>query len=192
MFPRMKPIADVAGSELLWVQPSILKQSFELRAGDEVVGTLVFQRSSLAAAETSDHRWTFKREVFWRPQVTVRVADSEQNLAVFHPSWSGGGQLELADGQVLGFSAANFWHTQWAWKTADGKSSVAFHSKQGFLKSGAQVEISPPQSQGGADEGGDGQLLSLEVVLGWYLLVLFARDATTASSAGSMAAIGGA
>jgi hypothetical protein len=188
--PSMRPIAEVTGTELVWVQPSALKQAFELRAGDEVVATLGFKRSSLAEAETADRRWTFKREGFWHPQVTVRVAGSDQNLAAFHPAWTGGGRLELSDGQALHFSAANFWHTQWAWQTSDGKSPVAFHSKQGFLKSGALVElISPPEWRGNMAEGGEGDL-SLLVVLGWYLLVLFARDAA-ASSAGGVAAAGG-
>ena len=189
----MRSIAEVAGSELLWVQPSMLKQAFELRAGEEVVGTLVFQRMSLATGATGAENWTFKREGFWRPQVTVRVADSEQNLAVFHPNWMGGGQLELTDGRALRFGAANFWHTQWSWQTADGRTPVAFHSRQGFLKSGAQVElISLPEWRGSTAEGGEADLLSLLVVLGWYLLILFARDAATASSAGSVATMGGA
>ena len=44
----MKSIRDVAGGELAWVQPTRTKQAFELRSGDEVVGTLVWARMSLA------------------------------------------------------------------------------------------------------------------------------------------------
>jgi hypothetical protein len=180
----MRSIAEVAGSELLWVQPSMMHQAFELRAGDEVVATLAFQRSSLATAQTAEQSWTFKREGFWHPHVTARVADSDQNLAVFRPHWMGGGTLDLGDAGQLRFGAANFWHTQWDWQTSQGKSLVHFKSQHGFLKSGAQVEIEP-------DEATNPDL-PLLVVLGWYLLVLFARDAAAASSAGGVAAMGGA
>ena len=96
----MRTIAEVATGELLWVQPARLKQEFELRAGDEVVGTLRFERSSLAIGETADQRWTFKREGFWHPRITVRVQGSDANVALFSPSWVGGGTLDL-DGRQL-------------------------------------------------------------------------------------------
>jgi hypothetical protein len=48
----LRSIREVAGRELLWVQPKN-GLAFELRAGDEVVGTLAWQRTSLAIGETS-------------------------------------------------------------------------------------------------------------------------------------------
>jgi hypothetical protein len=111
----VRKIAEVAGEELVWVQPALLKQAFELHASDEVVATLQFDRSSLASAETAEHKWTFKREGFWHPQVTIRLPDSDDNLAVFKPAWGGGGSLELSQGRLLRFGAANFWHSQWDW-----------------------------------------------------------------------------
>jgi hypothetical protein len=63
----MKKINELAGGELVWVQLARLKQEFELRAGDDVIATLRWQRSSLAIAETADQSWTFKREGFWHP-----------------------------------------------------------------------------------------------------------------------------
>jgi hypothetical protein len=178
----MKRMAEVADRGLVWVQPSVMKDAYELRAGDEVVATLVFRRSTLATAETGDRSWTFKREGFWRPQVTVRAADSEQNEAIFRPGWAGGGTLELGGGRTLRLGAANFWHTQWDWQLPDGSTAVHFKSRSGFLKSGAEVQI----------EDGARHLpeLPLLVVLGWYLLVLFARDAASSSSASVVATMG--
>jgi len=40
----MRPINEMTDRELLWVQPAALKWAHELRAGDEVVATLAFQR----------------------------------------------------------------------------------------------------------------------------------------------------
>jgi len=178
----MKPISEVADQELLWVQPSIRKQAFELRAGDEVVATLVFQRGTLAAGATADRSWTFKREGFWHPQVTVRKVDSDQNEAVFRPHWGGGGALEIAGGETLRLGPANFWHSQWDWQMPDGRSAVDFQSRGGFLKSGAEVKI---QDAAGLPE------MELLVVLGWYLLVLFARDAANTASTAVVAPVYG-
>jgi hypothetical protein len=164
----MRKINDVATGELMWVQPARRKQEFELRAGDEVVGTLRFERSSLAMGETADQSWTFKREGFWHPRITIRVPGSDANVAVFSPGWAGGGTLDI-DGRQLRFVAANFWHSQWDWVDAQNKPVVHFKSHQGLLKTEGQVEIETEAIQSPD--------LPLLVVLGWYLLVLFARDA---------------
>jgi hypothetical protein len=66
---------------------------------------------------------------------------------------------------------------------AADKPLVQFKSRQGLFKMEGQVEIEPV-----ATASPDMPML---VVLGWYLLVLFARDAA-ASSAGSVAVMGGA
>jgi hypothetical protein len=176
----VRTIAEVAGQELVWVQPSRMQQAFELHAAGELVATLRFERGSLAAAETAGDRWTFKREGFWRPQVTVRLPSSDTNLAVFKPSWTGGGTLELSSGQVFRFGAANFWHSQWDWQDTESESLLQFKSHAGILKMEGQVEVEPGAH--GLTE------LPLLVALGWYLLILFARDAA-AASAGSTAAI---
>jgi hypothetical protein len=179
----MRTISEVAGQELKWMQPSARKQAYELRAGDEVIGTLVWRRSSLAFGETGDRQWSFKREGFWRPRVTVRVPDSELNSAIFHPSWMGGGALELSSGRVLRLGAANLWHSQWDWQETEGKALVRFKSRRGFLKSAADVEITP-------DAAGFPEL-SLLVVLGWYLLVLLGRDSDAAGGTAAVVATSG-
>ena len=158
----MSTIRESVGRDLAWIQPARPQQAFELYAGDTVVATLRFERASLAIGEGDGHSWTFKREGFWHPRVTVRLPDSDDNAATFQASWSGGGSLELSD-RVLRFGAANFWHSQWDWQDGDKQSLVHFKSQHGFLKMEGQVEIEP-----GAADVPD---LPLIVVLGWYLLV---------------------
>jgi hypothetical protein len=46
----MRRIADLAGQELVWLQPARMQQAFELRASDEVVATLRFEGACAAAA----------------------------------------------------------------------------------------------------------------------------------------------
>ncbi len=170
----MRPILEVADQVLVWQQPARSKRAFELRAGDEVVATLRFARGSLAEAEAANHRWTFKREGFWHPRVTVRVEGSDTDVAVFKPSWSGGGTLERPQEPVK-LIAANMWHSQWVWQVTKDVPLVHFKSHQGFFKTSAEVEVSR-----GAVDPADVPLL---VLLGWYLILLFAEDAAAASIA---------
>ena len=115
----MRPIAQLGGEEPLWIQPAVRKREHELRAGDDLVATLRFQRGSLADAEAEGHHWTFKRQGFWRPRVTVRIPGSEVDVAVFQPHWTGGGVLEFADGRAVRLRSANFRQSEWVWEDKD-------------------------------------------------------------------------
>jgi hypothetical protein len=169
-----------AGQDLKWVQPSAGKQAYELRAGDDVIGSLVWQRGSLAVGEVGDRRWTIQREGFWRTRVAVRVQDSELNTVVLQPSWRGGGIIKLTSGRIVRFKAANIWESQWDWQEAGGEALVRFRSRREFIKLGADLEIT--RAAAGFPQ------VSLLAVLGWYLIVLGARDSAVGSSAAVIAA----
>src|ERR1700730_10112241 len=171
----------MADQELLWIQPAALRREHELRAGDEVVATLRFQRGSLADAEADGHHWTFKRQGFWQPRITIRVAGSDADIAVFRPHWAGGGTLELIDGPTVRLSSANFWQSEWVWQEKD-QPLMLFKGRHGIVKAKGAVEIQP-----GAAGRPDTPLL---VLLGWYLILLHAEDANAAagSSAAAVAA----
>lgn len=163
----MRPIAEIADQDLVWVQPARSKQAFELRAADDEVASLRFECATLARALTAGQEWTFQREGFWHPQVSIRVAGSDDNVAVFKPSWTGGGTLELMESRVLRLGAANFWHSQWDWLDSSGKALVHFKSHLGMFRMEGQVDIE--------SEAATLSELPLLVMLGWYLLILFAR-----------------
>ena len=178
----MRPISELGGQELLWIQPSARKREHELRAGDDLVATLRFQRGSLADAESAGFHWTFKRQGFWQPRVTVRTAGSDADLAVFHPRWVGGGTLEFPDGRAVRLSSANFWQSEWVWQDSD-KPVIVFKGRHGLIKARGAVEIQPD-----AVAFPD---LAMLVLLGWYLILLHADDSAAATSAASVAAISG-
>jgi hypothetical protein len=161
---------EVAGGQLLWVQPHN-GLVFELRGGDEVVGSLRWERNSLARGETAGQQWTFKREGIWHPHVTVRIAGSDVNLGLFHPDWTGGGRLEL--GRQLRFGASGFWRPQWDWM--DGDQPLVHFERRGMFKLESHVQIEKAVAA-----SPDVPLL---VVLGWYLLVLAALDAESGGGA---------
>jgi hypothetical protein len=176
------PFPVTAGAELLWVQPAARKREHELHAGDDLAGTLRFQRGSLADAEVEGHHWTFKRQGFWHPRVTVRSQGSDQDLAVFRPHWSGGGNLEFPDGRQLRFAATNFWQSRWVWQAGD-QPLIAFEGRHGLIKAHGAVQVLPD-----AARLPDAPLL---VLLGWYLILLYAEDTAAASSGATVAAITG-
>ena len=176
----MASLADVAGQELLWVQPAARRREHELRAGDDVIATLRFQRGTLADAQADGQHWTFKRQGFWHPRVSVRVAGSETDIAMFHPQWTGGGTVELAGGNPVKLASANFWQSEWVWLDKD-QPVVRFKGRHGLVKAKGAVDI-PPEAARRPD-------LPLLVLLGWYLILLHADDAAVASSAASVVAV---
>jgi hypothetical protein len=178
----VRPISEIPGQELLWIQPAARKREHELRAGDDVVATLHFQRGSLADAEAAGGHWTFKRQGFWQPRVTVRTPGSDADLAVFHPRWVGGGTLEFPDGRAVRLSSANFWQSEWVWQENE-KPLIRFKGRHGLIKARGAVEIQPD-----APALPD---LAMLVLLGWYLILLYAEDSAAASSAASVAAVSG-
>jgi hypothetical protein len=169
----VRPISETAGEELVWVQPAAGRREHELRSGDDVIATLRFQRGSLADAEAEGHHWTFKRQGFWQPRVTVRVAGSDADLAVFRPHWAGGGTLEFADGRPINFRSANFWHSEWVWQEKD-QPLILFKGRHGLVKAKGAVEIQPAAA-GRPD-------VALLVLLGWYLILLHADDAASSGA----------
>jgi hypothetical protein len=178
----VRPISEVAGQELLWIQPAVRKREHDLRAGDDVVATLRFQRGSLADAEAAGGHWTFKRQGFWHPRVTVRTAGSDTDIAVFQPRWIGGGTLEFPDGRTVRLSSANFWQSEWVWQENE-KPLIRFKGRHGIVKARGAVELQP-EAVASPD-------LAMLVLLGWYLILLHAEDSAAASSAASVAAVSG-
>ena len=177
---QYRPIAEVSDQKLQWVQPGQLQRHHELVADDQVVGTIDFERQTLANARSGGGSWTFKREGFWHPFVTVRAAGSEASIAVFRPGWLGGGHLELADGQTYELKVASFWHSEWEWRQHD-QVLVSFKRPSGLLRSSATVDLSA--------EAWALPVLDLLVLVGWYLMLLYAQDMALGTAV--MAASGG-
>jgi hypothetical protein len=161
-----------AGGGLVWTQPKVMRRAYELKKGEELVGEMRFEKScgSLASAQIGEERWTFKREGFLHPRVTVRGAKSGANVAVFHPSWSGTGVLEYVDGRRVRWRNTNFWRSDWSFLGEDEKAMVHFRNHGGFMKISANVEIEP-ENTGMVD-------LPMLAALGWYLMLLTAEDAS--------------
>lgn len=174
----MRSLREGLEGELVWTQPSARHRHYELRAGDETVATLDWQKSlgSLALATTADGEWTFKRAGFWHPRVTARPAGTETEVASFEAGWTGDGTLRLEGGETFAWKPGNFWQTRWGWHDAAGSLLVGFRQRTSLLKTEGVVEI----------EAGAPASLALLLCLGWYLVVL-SEDDSAASAAGASA-----
>lgn len=160
---------------LKWAQPS-LKYHYELKFGETLAATLDFRNAwgTFATAQSGDGVWTFKRVGFWQNRATIRVEDSEQDLAEFtNSTWRRGGTLEFVHGRIFK-ATTNFWMTEMEWLREDEEPLVQFDIG-GFFKHNADVEILPDAI--GIPE------LPILVMFGWYLILMLYRDAAAASSA---------
>jgi hypothetical protein len=166
------PNGFAASGPLIWTQPSALRRQYELKNGDEIFGRLTFQKScgSLVSAAVASQSWTFKREGFLSPRVTVRAPNSDVNLAVFHPKWTGSGVLEFSDGRQIPWRNTSFWGNEWAFLQGENRPLICFKQHDGLFKISARLEVDPA--------GAALPDLPLLAALGWYLMLLTAQDAS--------------
>jgi hypothetical protein len=107
--PMERLVAEAGVGELR--QPSVRRQTYELRADNELVGTLHWPSAfrSRCVAETIDGSWTFERQGYWNSRASTRAAGSDQDLLTFKPNWTGmSGTLEHLDGRVFKLQT-NMW-----------------------------------------------------------------------------------
>jgi len=153
---------------LRWVQPSAFHHVYELRAGEQPVGSLEFEKAfnPQATAKLAAWEWNFEREGFWSQRIHVSQAGSTGSLAEFRQDWRGTGVLTLADGESVAWKRQNFWGSEWAFLTPSDQMMVGFKSEFG-LKLTARVALR-------YDYVGRAET-PLLVALGCYLLVLRRR-----------------
>ena len=157
----MRSINEVASGELVWVSTG-QELSFELRAGEEVVGRLQLDASQRGDSDTADQRLTLKREGFLRPHVNIRVPGSQDNVGIFRTSWKKGGTLATDAGRQFRLRVPTLLKWQWTWTDIREKPLV-------HLKDEGTVIIEP--------DAAALKEVPLLIVLGWYLLVVWAQDA---------------
>jgi hypothetical protein len=161
----MQAVPEVASTQLEWVHvPST--HAYQLLVGNQHFGTLAWKRGtgSVAAAESSDGRWTLKRRGFLWPGVTVRSTATHQDLAVLRAQWRES-TIQTAEGRVFRWARAGFKDPTWKVTDADGQEMLSFEPRRrGKHLEGCVVTASH-------NAGSDPALLLL-LVLGWYFIVI--------------------
>jgi hypothetical protein len=161
-----------------WVGHGLLKRSYELRSGEVTFATLRWEKAfgSRAQAETAEATWTFKRVGFFKPSITVRVPDSEADLAVFHPDWFGNGAVEFPSGSRWKWKSLSMWRSRFGFVTAAGEPLIEFKVRTLHIPLVATVVVSAE-----AEKLAE---LPMLVTLGWYVTVLTFDDMSAAAAAG--------
>lgn len=172
--PALKPLSAATGRPLRWSRLRWFKGDFELRAGDDSVGTLSFHSLwsyHLATATSADGTWTFKRTGFWRPEITVRASGSDDDIAVFrYNMWKKGGCLEFRDGRKFRFTDKR-WATRFEIRS-DRDAVLMSLRANSWTDSSAEVETGPEAERLPEQ--------SLLLLFGWYLAILTRNDAAGA------------
>jgi hypothetical protein len=164
----MRTLSDLTG--LQWYRPSFWRREFELRAGDEIVGTLKFRGvlRPVAVFESREGAWTFARAGFFQNRGTIRVSGQSTNVAEFRGRpWTSAGELVFASGGAYALSIS-LWMTRMEVRAPTGEPVVAIH-RRGLCGRHADVEIVPaaralPETP-------------LLVAFGWFLFVMLEQDA---------------
>jgi hypothetical protein len=165
----------VTGQEMEWRQPEAVVRYFELMHDAHLMASLRFESrcGSLARGECDGRTWTLKRTGFFAPRVTVRVAGSEADVAVFTPGWMGGGWVAFPAGPRYHLRATDFWRTEWAFETEDGRALLTLAGRPHLFKDGGAATIAPPAA--GLPE------TPVLLLLMWYVRVLTHEDASAAA-----------
>ncbi len=164
----MTPIHKFLGQDLIWSPSTVLRQHYELLAGETVLAQLDMSNGTSAAqAHVAEGRYTIKQEGFFRQQIMLRTNESGPVLATYTRGW-GIGMLQLTDGRLFKWENANFWGTKKAWKTYSGTHIIHFQSSPWTRDLLVKVEpeaVTTPEH-------------SLLVIMGLYITLLNKHDVT--------------
>jgi hypothetical protein len=178
----VQSLRSFTDGDLQWTQPSAFRREYELRAGDERVGTLRYAGAfrSLASAECADGTWTLNRFGLLSGSVVVRQPDAVQDVATYRNSfWKVGGTLQLQGGRNFRVGGS-FRNGALEIESDKGQTLVRFTRVRGSFHMSANVEIT--------SAGREAEELPWLVFLGWYLILKFENDMAGAAGAAAAAA----
>jgi hypothetical protein len=160
----MSPITDAPDGILRWsVRPG---RSYVLEAAGLELGRLAFSRTrgSLAQGMTAHGEWTFKREGFLHPRITVRKTGEDGNTGALTLAANGNGKLTLSTGEEFNFLTSGWLQSHWSFNR--GLVEIVRFGRDG---SSADVEVVTPKVSE--------ETLSVLILLGWYAPLLAADEA---------------
>ncbi len=168
---ELTSLQKVRGLPLSWVQPSGWKNRYELRAGEDAVVAVMQQDGALKSSvtvHTAEGTFHLRRRGFFRLVTEVWQEGALEPMLSAPSRWNGA-TLTLPDGRTLKWHSTNFWSTHWAFEDKSTGQILLEYQYGGTFKYHADVTLFA-----GAEELP--YLLPL-IVLGWYLILLYIRDA---------------
>lgn len=95
----------------MFIQPSLWKRTFELKDGNEIIGTLSYPKffSVTAHANIFGTKWEFYEPKWWKRVNEIREAGKELPIASYKsPTFKKKGKLELPQGESVFLSSNIF------------------------------------------------------------------------------------
>lgn len=138
----MTNLRSMVGRELQWTRPSLLKRVYELRSGDTVVGEVTFEHPMrlTALGRTGEGNWTFERSGLLRSKITVRSAESAQEVGnIPERRARRRQQVILPDGSSYAIGS-DFFRSRFTLESATGEA-LAIVQRRGFFKIVWHVEV---------------------------------------------------
>lgn len=152
-------------------EPGSGHRAYLLGRNGSVVGSLRWQKmwGSLAVGKTPAGSWTFKRVGFFDVKVSVRLLDTETEIASFHPSMFGGGRIVMRDGRSWRLQARGFFHKAYELYDSTGTLSLTLEESD----QGAEITL--------RQLGLDGRTTYLLSLIVWHAALLAKDDASAAA-----------
>jgi len=138
----MKTISDYFGKTLNFVQPSIWKRAFELKDGEQVIGTLTYPKffSIRVEAKIFDKKWEFYQPTWWKRLIDIREIGKELPIASYKPpDFKKKAKLELPHGESV-FLCSNLFRTTYEIQDRYETRLVLFKNKFS-MKANTEIQI---------------------------------------------------
>lgn len=126
----MRSLPSLADHTLAVVRPQYLKFHYEIRFGDEIVGSLAFPKAMSRTCELAcaEGRWTIGPAGALKSEFIVKSAPDGDQAAIYHPRvWSGKNELRFPDGRIF-FIKSNAWKTRTCASSSDGLEMIRFET----------------------------------------------------------------
>ena len=173
----MEHLSRVVNITTEWTQPKTMTRHFELGDGTRTFATLTFEKTfgSLGRASTADGNFSLKRVGFFNPHITARTEGAEEDVATYHPRWTGSsGEFHFPGGRNYFLKTANFWATRHEVSDAGGRIVITLQRGvedshlTDMFKSQARMDIDVSMR--------DNPDLPVLVLMLWYILILQQSD----------------
>ena len=136
----MKSISDLVGEALIIHQPSVWKSNYELKHGEEILGTIrakgFFGRNLIFKMENNE--WEIYQPSFWKSEIAIRQSGHELPYATYRrEGFKSRGTVRMYKGEQMRleyklFSSGYSIQTISAEKLVTFKDRVSFKEKTVF------------------------------------------------------------
>ncbi|HOA23490.1 MAG TPA: hypothetical protein PK801_07760 [Aggregatilineales bacterium] len=172
----MRALEPVDTQVLTWTQPKVMQRHFELRAGDDLVGSLTWSGwfTNRAVGHTISREWYFDRHGLWKPRITIEDAGSGVEIAHMTYKWMVQGDIVFGDERRYNWRSSNFWQTRWEMTDPNGLTVYELKLTNQWWRFAAEVHLLP--------EARTTRELDVLLLTGWYLAYLMKQSSAAAAS----------